>query len=143
MEDRVLLAAIGQVVVEAAVLEYLVAVLVAVIEGQGEEHAQMLVARPGDAMRQMGRLVMERPDRSDLKLAWHDARAVLNDRHVIAHSVALEHVEVNGQLAQVIWHPRSGRETQITAAQVLSHVQDIRIATRRVQKVIAAGAGVG
>lgn len=103
----------------------------------------MLAARPGKAMSQLGRVVRERPDRSDLKLAWHDAQAVLYDRHVIAHSVALEHVEVNGQLAQVIWHPRSGRETQITAAQVLGHVQDIRIATRRVQKAIAAGAGDG
>jgi hypothetical protein len=55
----------------------------------------------------------------------------------------LSQVRVNGQLAQVIWHPRSGRETQITAAQVLGHVQDIRIATRRVQKAIAAGAGDG
>ena len=141
MEDQELLAAIGQVMVDAAVLEYFVAVLVAVIEGQGEEHAQRLAARPGEAMRQLGKLVRERPDRSDLKLAWHDAQAVLNDRHVLAHSVALEHVEVNGQLAQVIWHPRSGRETQITVAQVLGHVQDIRIATRRLQKVIAAGGG--
>jgi hypothetical protein len=138
VEDQELFAAIGQVVVNAAVLEYFVAVLVAVIEGQGEEHAQMLAARPGEAMGKLGKLVRERPDRSDLKLAWHDTQAVLNDRHVIAHSVALEHVEVNGQLARVIWHPRSGREAQITAAQVLGHVQDIRIATRRVQKVIAA-----
>jgi hypothetical protein len=130
-------------VVDAAVLEYFVAVLVAVIEGQAEEHAQMLASRPGETMRQLGRLVRERPDRSDLKLAWHDAQAVLNDRHVIAHSVALEYIEVNGQFAHVIWHPRSGRETQITAAQVLGHVQDIRIATHRVQEVIAAEAGVG
>jgi ABC-type arginine transport system permease subunit len=143
VEDQELLAAIGQVVVDAAVLEYLVAVLVAVIEGQGEEYAQKLTARPGKVMSQLRTVVRERPDRNDLKLVWHDAQAVLNDRHVIAHSVALEYVEVNGQLAQVIWHPRSGRETQITAAQVLGHVQDIRIATRRVQKVIAAEAGVG
>lgn len=33
MEDQELLAAIGQVVVDAAALEYLVVVLVAVIEG--------------------------------------------------------------------------------------------------------------
>lgn len=142
MEDQELLAAIGQVVVDAAVLEYFVAVLVAVIQGQGEEHAQMLAARPGAAMRQLWTLVGERSDRSDLKLACHDAQAVLNDRHVIAHSIALEQVEVRGQRAQVIWHPRSGRETRITAAQVLDHAHDVRIAARRVQKLIAAEAGV-
>ena len=41
----------------------------------------------------------------------------------------------------MIWHPRSGRETQITAAQILGHVQDIRIAARRVQELIAVEAG--
>jgi hypothetical protein len=66
-----------------------------------------------------------------------------SSRRTIGYTRILSQVRVNGQLAQVIWHPRSGRETQITAAQVLGHVQDIRIATRRVQKAIAAGAGDG
>ena len=141
MEDHELLAAIGRVVVDAAVLEYFVAVLVAVIESQGEEHARNLVSQPGAALRELKRLVRERPDRRDLKLACHDAQAVLADRHVLAHSIALEQVEFRGQSARVIWHPRSGRETQITAAQILGHVQDIRIAARRVQELIAAEAG--
>lgn len=69
---------------------------------------------------------------------WQDAIAVLDDRHVIAHSIALEDVEVEGRGCLVIWHPRSGRETQITTSQVLSHLQDIVIAWRRFDEAIAA-----
>ncbi len=63
---------------------------------------------------------------------------MLDDRHVIAHSVALEDIEVQGQGGLVIWHPRSGRETLITTSEVLSHLQDIRIAWRRFYDAIAA-----
>ena len=88
-------------------------------------------------MSQLRTVVRERPDSNDLKLVRHDAQAVLSDRHVIAHSVALE-----ASWLRSSGIPRRGRETQITATQVLGHVQDIRIATRRVQEVIAAEAGV-
>jgi hypothetical protein len=40
VEDHDLLAAIGQVVVDAAALEYFIAVLVAAIEGRDEEWAR-------------------------------------------------------------------------------------------------------
>lgn len=69
---------------------------------------------------------------------WRDVTAVLEDRHVIAHSLALEEIEAGGQAALVIYHPRSGRETEITAAQVLDHARDIRVAYRRVHELIAA-----
>ena len=52
MVDRGLLAAIGEVVVDAAVLEYFLAVLVAIIEGRDEEWAHReLVAHAGAARR--------------------------------------------------------------------------------------------
>ena len=63
---------------------------------------------------------------------------MLDDRHVIAHSLALEDLDVAGEGAVVIWHPRSGKETQITTSQILSHAQDIRIAWRRVHEAIVA-----
>jgi hypothetical protein len=47
--DRELLAAIGEVVVDAAALEYFIAVLVAVIEGRDEEWARKQVAQTGAA----------------------------------------------------------------------------------------------
>jgi hypothetical protein len=57
MEDRELLAAIGQVVVDAARLEYFAAVLVAVTEGHRdqdcEEHAFAMVKKTGGAKREL------------------------------------------------------------------------------------------
>jgi hypothetical protein len=88
--DRELLAAIGQVVVDAAALEYFIAVLVAVIEGRDEEWARKQVAQTGAARRALERLVNGRPDRPDLGRLCQDAAAVLDDRHRIAHSVAVD-----------------------------------------------------
>src|SRR5260370_32051812 len=57
MEDRELLAAIGEVVVTAAALEYAVAVLVAVTKGHREQdcenYAVALVKQPGGSMREL------------------------------------------------------------------------------------------
>jgi hypothetical protein len=63
---------------------------------------------------------------------------VLADRHVIAHSIALEGDEADGQPGLVIFRPRSGKEARLTTASVLSHVQDIAIISRRFHKAIAA-----
>jgi hypothetical protein len=74
VEDHDRLAAIGQVVVDAAVREYFIAVLVAAIEGRDEEWARReLAVRPGAARRALGGLVKARPDRSDLSRLCRDA----------------------------------------------------------------------
>ena len=201
MEDKELLAAIGRVVVTSAVLEYSVAVLVAMTDGHRdqdcEDHALAMVRSTGRAMVELrkracaqlrgqgmplpqiarrltiarkvsidetGRVltVAEKAEKAEkvargdlaqwdsehagvipqprcaLMSLWQDATAVLDDRHVIAHSIALEDIEVQGQGGLVILEPRSGRENQITTSQVLSHVQDIRIAHRRFYEAIAA-----
>jgi hypothetical protein len=75
--------------------------------------------------------------RCDLMALWQDATAVLDDRHIIAHSIAMEAVEVDGLAGLVIFHPRSGRETTLTTPALLSHAQDIRIAYRRFGEAIA------
>jgi hypothetical protein len=201
VQDKELLAAIGEVVVMSAVLDYSVAVLVAMTDGyryqECEEHARVMVRSPGGAMRELrkracaqlrgqgvplhriarrlrvaqefsfdrdGRMLTvaekaekcERAVRDDLARwererhdavprarcnlmdRWQDAITVLDDRHVIAHSVALEDIEVQGQGGMVIWHPRSGRETQITTSEVRSHLQDILIAWSRFCDAVAA-----
>jgi hypothetical protein len=184
--DRELLAAIGQVVVDAAALEYFVAVLLAVADGQREhdceDHAVATVKIPGEAMRELRKRACAQlrgqgltlrqiagmlPDpcttredrektarkdladwdrehpgvvpltRCDLGHLWRDAKAVLDDRHVIAHSIALEADEAGDQPGLVMLHPRSGKETRLTTAELLSHVQDIRIVSRRFHKAIA------
>ena len=185
--DPELLAAIGQVVVGAARLEYFAAVLLAVIDGHRdqdcEDHAAATVRRTGEAMRELRRRATAQlrgqglslpqiagmlPDpwttredreetarsdlarwdrvhpgavpltRCDLSHLWRDAKAVLDDRHVIAHSIALEADEAGGQPGLLIFNPRFGSETRLTTAAVLSHVQDIRIVSRRFHKAIAA-----
>jgi hypothetical protein len=202
MEDRELLAAIGEVVVTAAALEYAVAILAAVTEGHRdqacEEYAVALVKKSGGGA--MGELrkracaqlrgqgmplpqiarwlrightfsigekghmlpIAERTDKSekavrddlahwdrerpgvipqarcDLMALWQDATAVLDDRHVIAHSIALEEDEADGQTGLVILHPRTGVETRLTTPAVLSHAHDIRIIYRRFHEAIVA-----
>lgn len=136
--ERELLAAIGEVVVDAAVLEYSIAVLVAVIEGRDEERARELVARAGRVLPALKDLVTARPDRPGLLPLYRDAKAVLDDRHVIVHSVALADMEARGEPGSGIWHPRSDTELRITAAQVLDHAHDIRIVARRARALFAA-----
>jgi hypothetical protein len=142
MEDKELMAAIGQVVVGSAVLEYSVAVLVAMTDGHRdqdcENHALAMVKKTGRTMRELRKLADAHPERPGLMQLWRDARAVLDDRNVIAHSVALEDIEAGGHTGLVILHPRSGTETQLTTPEVLSHVQDIHIAYRRFRDAIAA-----
>jgi hypothetical protein len=187
MEDQELLAAIGKVVVDAAALEYAVAVLVAVTEGHRdqdcEDQAAAMVKKNGGAMRELrmraaaqlrGRGLALRQiarmlpmpqnpeddpaksaredlalwDRSrrgaipqarcDLSFLWRDAKAVLDDRHIIAHSIPMEDADVDGQRGLTIWNPRHGAETQITTSQLLSFAQDIRIVYRRFHDAIAA-----
>jgi hypothetical protein len=137
MEDE-LLAAIGQVVVDAAVLEYFIAVLVAVIEDLDDYQVRELAAHPGGARRELKKLVTARPDRPDLRRLYQDAKAVIEDRHVIVHSIALADAEDRGESGLGIWNPRSDTETRITAPQVLDHAHDIRIVARRTKALIAA-----
>jgi len=202
LEDRELLAAIGQAVVTAAALEYAVAVLVALTEGHQdqacEDRALSIVKGPGGAMRELRKLacahlrgegmserliaewllgsrrltetgkplpdhadISEKTVRKDLALwdrahagavpllqfdvihLWRDARAVLHDRHVIAHSIALEKVEAGGQGGLVILDARNGAEMTLTTAVALGLVQDIRITYRRFYKAIAAESSRG
>ena len=137
--DREMLAAIGEVVVDAAVLEYFMAVLVAVIESRDEEWARKQVAQPGAARRAMERLVNGRPDRPDLGRLYQDAAAVLDDRHRIAHSIAQTDMgDAADEPGMSLWNPRKNIERRITAPQVLAHARDIRIVTRRARALFAA-----
>jgi hypothetical protein len=139
MADRELLAAIGEIVVDAAALEYFIAVLVSVIEGRDEERARKLASSPGAARHALKGLVSTRPDRLDLRRLYQDAVAVLDDRHVIVHSVAMAtDLDRGDEPGLGIWNPRRDSETRITAPQVLDHAHDIRIVGRRARALIVA-----
>src|SRR5271169_3853037 len=115
MENQELLAAIGQVVVNAAVLEYQVAVLVAVIEGRDEERARELAGITGKAMRALEELAAVQQAPAHLRGLYRDARAVLRDRHVLVHSIAMVDMETDGAPGYSIWNPRRDAEVPVTA----------------------------
>jgi hypothetical protein len=142
LEDRDLLAAIGEVVIDAAALEYAIAGLVAVADGLRdqacEDRAVAIVKDTGRAMKELRKLARAQPERNLMRL-WRDAKSVLDDRHVIAHSLAMENAAGDdGQAGLVIFHPRSRRETTLTTSAILSHAHDIRITYRRFAEAIAA-----
>jgi len=123
------LAAIGQVVVNAAVLEWQIALFVALLEGQGHERARELAGTTGAAMRELKKQSNASPV---LEPLYRDAKAVLDDRGILAHSIATVGAGQNGDESFFIWHPRSGNEAEVTPAKLREHAQDIRIATNRV-----------
>ena len=137
VEDRELLAAIGEVVIDASALEYLIAVLVAATEGQPEEHARKLAASPGAARTALGKLSAARPARMDLELLYRDAVAVIKDRHRLVHSVAMRDIQDSGEPGLGMWNPDTNAEARITAPQVLDHARDIRILAHKVRVMIA------
>jgi len=88
MTDTGLLAAIGRIVVEAAMLEYSVASLIAASEGlQGwecEERARDITSSTGRAMGLFKELAVKRDDLGPL---WWDTKGLLQARHFVAHAV--------------------------------------------------------
>jgi hypothetical protein len=113
---------------------------VAAIKGQDEDWARKLAARTGDrgAPAALNKLVTAPPDRPDLGRLYRDARAVLDDRHVLVHSMALADMDARDEPGSGIWHPRTDTEARITAAQSLDHAHDIRIVVRRARSLFAA-----
>ena len=142
LEYQALMAAIGQMVVGAATLEYSVAVLVALTEGHwdqaAEDRALQLVQKAGAPMRELRQLAAGPPERRDLKWLWKNAEAVFEERNVVVHAIPLEDVTAGEEGGLVGWHPRTGQEIRLTTSAVLGHVQDFRIAWRRFDEAIAA-----
>jgi hypothetical protein len=138
MTDTDLLAAIGRIVVEAAMLEYSVATLIAVTEGlQGEEceeRAQAIAASPGKAMHRFGTLARKR---DDLRWLKHDTQGLLQARHFVAHAVFQEDALAEGKAAIFVLSPKKG-ETMITLAHADDNARIIREGRVRIQAAIAA-----
>jgi hypothetical protein len=84
-----LLAAIGEVVVEATKLEHALARLVAVRCGWDEEKELSMITRTGGALDAMKKLAKADPDWQAARRLYRDARAVLDDRHKLVHSLVV------------------------------------------------------
>ena len=138
MDDTELLAAIGRIVVQAALLDYSVATLVATCEGlRGEAceaRAAAIVRTAGKAMGLFERLAKQRPD-----LAWlmNDTKLMFGARNFVAHSVAQQDAISDGEAALFILDPRTG-ESMITTRQARNNVRLISEGVARIQAAIAA-----
>jgi hypothetical protein len=138
MDDTELLADVGRIVVNAAMLEYATAELVAITEGLRDaacrERAVEIVKVSGKAMRLFKDLAGERPE---FRWLCGEVHIMLGARHFIAHSVVQEPAVAEGRPALFILQPRHG-ETMITAAQARKNARMIREGCTWVQEAIAA-----
>lgn len=141
LEDRELLAYIGRIVVDAALLEYTVARLVATAHGlRGEAcDAQALqwATKPGNAMRELDRLAQARPE---FPWLYGDTEIALRGRHFIAHAVAQEPaVTTDGEAALFILAPKAGEpETMVTLSQLMSQARLLQHSREMIQEHINA-----
>jgi len=124
-QELELLAAIGQVVVNATVLEYQIAALVAVMEGRDRDRARELARRTGEAMRQLEKQVKARPRPSGPAAAAPRRRGGTRKPADLVHSIVFTDEPPGSEAAYGIWNPRRDAEVPITAAQLLDHAHDI------------------
>jgi hypothetical protein len=138
VDDTELLAAIGRMVVEAAVLEYAVARLVAVSEGlrgdASEECALGTVKRTGEAMRRFKALAERRPALGGL---MRDTAGMLGARHFVAHSIVQQDAVSEGRAALFVVHPRNG-ENMITTGMAVSNARMMREGRGRIEAATKA-----
>ncbi len=136
VDDTELMAAIGRMVVNAAVLDYSIAELVAVTEGLRDEACQdratAIVKKTGKAMRLFERLAEERPD---LDWLMRDTKGLRQARNFVAHSVAQQPAVAGGLPALFILDP-DGAETMIMTAQARNNARMIAEGRTRIQQAI-------
>ncbi len=107
--SRDVLAAIGEVVVDATQLECALAQLVAARWGWEEQHEQSMIARSGCVREQLTKLVDADPDWVAARRLKRDAFALLDDRSRLVHSVVVHaHDEDYESHALHLWHAKSG-----------------------------------
>ena len=120
--------AIGEVTVAAATLEYQLAYVVAVARGEDDDWLRRTLSIVGEARRQLAQLVDDAaPGRfhDELRRLQRDARAVLDDRHVLVHSVAMLDRGDDGEVFWSFWHPKSDTEARIDPHQIRDHARDL------------------
>jgi hypothetical protein len=97
-----------------------------------------IVKKLGEAMRQFRQLAGKRPD---LRWLMNDTAGLLGGRRFVAHAIAQEDAEAEGEAALFILRPRTGEETMITTAQARNHARFVREGCERIQAAIAAEDG--
>lgn len=120
--------AIGEVTVAAASLEYQLTFLAAVARHEDDEWIRQTLGKVGEARRQIDALIEDVAEGAflqELKRLRRDAFAVLDDRNVIVHSVAMLDRGEDGAVFWTFWHPRSDAEARIDVGQLREHARDL------------------
>jgi hypothetical protein len=139
--SRELLAAIGEVTVETAKLEYAVIRLVAARRGWDGIRLRTTVMATGAARRELDKLLKDEHDWLDLERLRRDVDAVLNDRNALVHSVTvIVEPEDNEGPHTEFWHPRSGAELSVSVSSVEELAFDIGRCFARAVKLIPEAA---
>jgi hypothetical protein len=108
-DDRDLLAAIGEVAVEAAALEYYLGHLVARRRGWDADQADQLAGAPGRVRNHVKKLTELEPSWVELARLFRDFESVSRDRNVIIHSVMSTWKDPDSsKLKRELWSPREG-----------------------------------
>ena len=141
--SRDVLAAIGEVVVAATKLEFALARVVRTRWGWSDRDEVAMIARSGCVRDQASQLTQSDSDWLEFRQLHRDASAVLEDRHVLAHSVVLnigEDDEFEPPKIE-LWHPKSGTTAAMPPAHALEeHAFDIRRCFRAAVKLIPEAA---
>lgn len=124
--SRDLLAAIGEVVVEATKLEHGLARLVTVRWGWNEQHEQSMIAS-GWIRDHVKNIVKADPDWHAMRRLQRKAFAVLDDRNALVHSVVVHVEDEDNEVREIeLWHARSRTVAKLpTASAVEEHAFDI------------------
>jgi hypothetical protein len=125
--SRELLAAIGEVVVEATKLEHALARLVTVRWGWNHQQELSLIARSGHVRQHVSKLVDADPDWDAMRRLRRDAFAVLDDRHKLVHSVVVYVEDDDNEVSDIeLWHAGSGTTAALpSVSAVEEHAFDI------------------
>lgn len=125
--SRDLYAAIGEVVVEATKLEHALARLVKVRWDWSDEQELAMVATGGVLRGQLLKLLKADPDWDAMHRLHRDVVSVLNDRHVLVHSLVVQIEDEDNEVHDIeLWHAKSRTTAPLpTVAQVEEHAFDI------------------
>jgi hypothetical protein len=139
VEDQELLANLGKVVVNSTVLEYTIAVLVALTEGKRgdacDDRAVEIVKQTGGARSELPRLARTRPG-----IAWlcTETEQLLTSRNILVHSLILGHGQDGDQYVMAIYDPRRNTETVVTTHVVARHAEYFEQNCARFRSAISA-----
>ena len=124
IDDQELLARLGKVVVNSTVLEYTIAVLVALTESKRgnacDDRAIEIVKQTGGARGQLAGLAKRRPD---IEWLCSETDALLTSRNILVHSLILGHGQHEDQYVMSIYDPRRDTQTVINTDVVARHAE--------------------